>query len=122
MDAKEELKEIADAIDSAAKSEFYRMHARHAVKLREILSTHDLVPVDSGPFRPEDVPGLERVSKIENNSWSRWEMAGLIIEGNPNVGIAIHAGEFNRYRYTGPWPSKTFALLLLRELGIGGGK
>lgn len=82
----------------------------------------DLVPVDSGPFRPEDVLGLERVSKIENNSWSRWEMAGLIIEGNPNVGIAIHAGEFNRYRYTGPWPSKAFALLLLKELGIGGGE
>lgn len=119
MDAKEELIGLISGIldtDSPAKL------AKWTKQAFAILENHDLVPVDSGPFRPEDLPGLERVSKIENNSWSRWEMAGLIIEGNPNVGIAIHAGEFNRYRYTGPWPSKAFALLLLKELGIGGGK
>ena len=124
MSAKEQLIELIEDIDlSSATSSEYESARIQRQKAIEFLSTHDLVPVDSGPFRPEK-HGWE----CRNGEWRKGENwairnpPGMLVKGvSIQIGCYANANVFE-YAYFGPWPSTRLALLLLKELGIGGGK
>lgn len=118
MDAKEELRECIVDVSIGGLSSESSYH-----RACEILSTHDLVPVDSGPFRPEDVPGWEFRHQTESGS-KMWRNGEWIIYRSDRLSpFTLHRAGNNDFELTLPfWPSTNLALLLLKELGIGGGK
>lgn len=119
MDAKERIIGLLEDIDLAPEnSSIYGQSAAKRAEAIALIESHDLVPVDSGPFRPEE------------HGWTKDE-DGIFVKEH----LQIYSNVFNiesvfviidrdqdRLVRLAKWPSTALALLLLKELGIGGGK
>lgn len=105
MNAKEELLKCLDD--------------EHYNRVHEILDTHDLVPIDQGEFKPEDF-GFKIYGEDHRSGALLFACAGWLLEKHLPGTI-----RFRLLDLQGPaqislpfWPSRPFAALLLRELGI----
>lgn len=122
MNVKEELKTVIRWLGDWEKVVTISSIENKVAVALAIVDSHDLVPVDSGPFRPEEHGFIE----AQENVWRDEESNYHIIKTNSGQAIIREIDQDSHgpflTLYNGRWPSRAFALLLLQELGIGGGK